>query len=224
MRTLTSLVSLPFAATVVLLGVAPAAAQSGPPGQCDCAPAGAPIAYAAAPPRWATQRLGVGLRVGSLALGEEPDQMEFATGGLALRWRWSRRLELEGSLDHGGPADPDELDPKVTSVTAALLVRFRPEQALGWYLLGGIGATSRDWGEGTTVDTRAHVALGAGVEYRFEHLVLGFEARVLGLGQGDVEDDDIGAGANAVAAPVPTITSADELGGGQVNLSASWYF
>ncbi|MEZ4363072.1 MAG: hypothetical protein R3B48_22965 [Kofleriaceae bacterium] len=229
MRTLT-LASLFFATGVVAVSPTPAAAQSGPPGQCECAPEPAPTPR---PPRWARYQIGVDLRVGSLGLGdpEAPDHQQFATGGIAVRWRMSQRLELHGSLDHGSLAEqgdepgnePGTEGPQVTAVTASLRYHFRTDAPLGWYLHGGLGASSIESADRTVLESRPHLAFGAGLQYRFDHVVLGAELSLLALGQREREASGAGVGASAVAAPAPGADPEDE-GGGQFTLVAGWDF
>jgi hypothetical protein len=197
-----------------------AAAQSGPPGQCDCAP---PAPAHEPPPAWAAQKIGVALRVGSLGLGERDsaEHQEVSTGGLGVRLRVSRRLELEAAIDHGEPRDGSGDRVSITSATAAALLQLRPDAPLGGYLLAGLGATTRQWGEDGPKDTRGHLAVGAGVEYRFRHLVIGAEVRLLALGEGDRDAEVEPAGLSAAA---PSGEERDGLGGGQVTLSGGWYF
>lgn len=210
-----------FACTLVLTFVPLlAAAQSGPPGQCDCAP---PALPPEPPPAWAAQTIGVALRVGSLGLGDRDsaEHQEVGTGGLGVRLRVSRRLELEAAIDHGEPRDGGGDLASITSATAAALLQLRPDAQLGGYLLAGLGATTRQWGEDGPKDTRGHLAVGAGVEYRFGHLVIGAELRILALGEGD---RDAEVGLDELSAAAPSSDERDGRGGGQVTLSGGWYF
>lgn len=214
----------------------PAAAQSGPPGQCACTPPpgamGAPgpqgweVAAPAAEP-WEAQRFGVGLRFGGIGLEDRADngsgeKQEFTAAGLTLRYRASRRIELELAFDHGQQQleDGTSTDLELATFTASMLVHMRPQAEWDWYLLGGIGGNDRRYkGDSDEyADQRAHLALGAGVERRFEHLVLGLEVRALAIGPRD--EDDRGDVITAAK-----VQDEDEgLSGGQISFSAGWYF
>jgi opacity protein-like surface antigen len=204
-----------------------AAAQSGPPGQCgDCAappalwvaPGGAP---GVAPPEpWEAHRFALGLHLGAVSIDDSfaPDgQQQFSTGGLVARYRASRRLELELAIDHGNQQiDEMKTDYQLTAATASLLVHMRPQARWDWYLLAGVGANERRFKDAAdeTADARAHLAFGAGLEYRFDHLVLGLEVRGLAIGARERDDVRIAA-----------VNEDDEgTGGAQASLGASWYF
>jgi hypothetical protein len=199
-----------------------AAAQSGPPGQCECAPVGAPVVAAPSAAPWLAHTWGVGMRVGSAGVTNADDSKEeFATGGLFGRYRWSPRLELELAIDHGRQQLRDGVDGELElgAATASLLVHLWPGSAWDGYVLGGLGVNDRRL-HGTsdnTADARGHVALGVGVERRFEHLVLGLDARALAIGPSKDADP-------AVAARSTQDPQRDGIGGGQVTLSAGWYF
>jgi Outer membrane protein beta-barrel domain len=217
---------LTFPLLVVVLTIlsTPAAAQSGPPGQCDCAPA-APWGNPEVAEPWQAQRWGIGLRVGAAGIDDRDagTKQNFTTGGVSARYRWSRRFELELAVDHGTQQleDGSEGAVELNAATLSLLIHLRPQSSWDWYLLGGIGGGDRRLigAPDSEADARGHIALGAGLEKRFEHLVLGFDVRVLGI---------------AVAEPLkqaPTAarvssdgTTQDGSGGGQVTFTAGWYF
>lgn len=229
--------ALAFAGLAALAN--PAAAQSGPPGQCACTPppgAMGPMAApgpqgwegaAPAPEPWEAQRFGIGLRLGGISLEDRvgngsEEKQEFSAGGLTLRYRASRRIELELAFDHGQQQleDGTTTDLELATFTASMLIHMRPQAEWDWYLLGGIGGNDRRYkGDSDEyADQRAHLALGAGVERRFEHLVLGLEVRALAIGPRDENDRG-----DVIAASV--VQPEDEgLSGGQISLQAGWYF
>jgi Outer membrane protein beta-barrel domain len=198
-----------------------AAAQSGPPGQCECAPVAIPVA-APAPAPWQAHTWGVGMRVGSAGVtNEDASKEEFATGGVFGRYRWSPRLELELAIDHGRQqlSDGVEGELEIGTATASLLVHLWPGSAWDGYVLGGLGVNDRriHGAADDAADARGHLALGLGVERRFEHLVLGLDVRALAIGPADKNQP-------VVAARATQDPQRDGIGGGQVTLSAGWYF
>jgi hypothetical protein len=234
---LASLASLLPVSALAFAGLAalanPAAAQSGPPGQCACTPppgafgpAGAP-GWTPPPEPWEAQRFGIGLRLGGIGLEDRvgngsEEKQEFSAVGLSLRYRALQHIELELAFDHGQQQleDGTTTDLELSTVTASVLLHMRPQAAWNWYLLGGIGVNDRRYkGDADEyADQRAQLALGAGVERRFEHLVLGLEVRALAIGPRD--ENDRGDVINAAV-----VQPEDEgLSGGQLSLSAGWYF
>lgn len=179
---------------------------------------------------WESHRFGLGVRLGgtSISTNYSVDPEEYSTAGLAARYRVSRRWELELAIDHGqldngdGTMGPAEF----SAGTISALLHLRPQARWDWYLLGGLGASERrPYAESDWADERSHVALGVGLERRFEHLVIGIELR--GLAQETTEE--------AAVKPVPvqegglihdhrTDTEHMGAGGGQATLHAAWYF
>lgn len=239
----------PFAGLLLCALAGPVAAQSGPPGNCQCAPAapyavpyGSPAyggspAYAAAgttpyyvvesaPEPWEGHRFGLGLRLGgtSIATNDSENPEDYSTVGLTARYRASRRWELELAIDHGqldngdGTMGPAEF----SSGTISALLHLRPQARWDWYLLGGLGTSERrafaedDWAE-----ERSHLAIGIGLERRFNHLVIGAELR--GLAQQENHE-------TADVRPLPAATAHEppadgmEHGAAQATLHATWYF
>ncbi len=221
----------------LLLAAGSAAAQSAPPGvpgTCECVPMApgqtpigpmaAPVAAPQAEP-WQDQTWGLALHVGGMGLDDGTEvATDYSMAGLAARYRASRRLEIELALDGGREQLPDgtEGDREVRTTTLSLLVHMRPHARLDWYLLGGVGSTARRWrgAQWSDADESAHVALGAGLEYRFEHLVLGLDVRALALAATEVRQD---IPTTALASPSPTREDSQP-GGGQATLSVGWFF
>lgn len=176
---------------------------------------------------WQAHRLGLGLRFGgtSIATSDPENPEEYSTLGLTARWRVSRRWELELAVDHGqldngdGTMGPAEL----SAGTVSALLHLRPHARWDWYLLAGVGGSERrPYAESPSAEERSHLALGVGLERRFEHLVLGVELR--GLAQEATEQE-------LDARPLPSGASHDHSanpqlsnGGAQATLHAAWYF
>jgi hypothetical protein len=177
------------------------------------------------PEPWEQQRFGLGLRLGSLGLSQgEGSEQTYGTAGIAARYRLTRRWELELALDHGteqredGSAGLQELN----SSTLSALFHLRPQARWDLYLLAGVGSSERRFSDRERWDEAVpHVALGLGLERRFEHLVLGVELRALvqpPVIREDIAEPAVGTAATSVR------RQEQEAGGGQATLSASWYF
>lgn len=212
-------------AAPLLVSVAPAAAQSGPPGMCDCGvpvPAVVPVAPAQEAEPWQQQRWGLGLRVGSLGLAEGDYEETYGTAGLAARYRMSRRWELELALEGGQQQleDGSAGDRELSAGTLSVLLHLTPQSRWDWYLLAGLGSSERHLsGDPNPGDERGHLALGGGLEYRFDHLVLGVDVRVLA----QEADTSEAIAASRVSSPGAKTEQLDA-GGGQVTLTGGWYF
>jgi hypothetical protein len=231
MRTLG--LALSFALPLVAAAAAPAFAQSGPPGACECAAPAYP-AYPIVAPAAASwddaHRFGVGLRLSSLGLRPDAnpdDETQFAGGGLTFRYRASARWELEFTAEHfreqldNGEQGEAELD----SGTFSLLFHMAPSRRWDWYLLAGIGGTEdgrEDISDAQREATsQAHVHLGVGIERRFGQLGIAAEVRAVGMARSEKED-------RAVSRPslAPTSPSSDDpetTSGGQLTLLATYY-
>ena len=178
--------------------------------------------------RWA-----VGLSLGSMSLvrdGQSDTETQFGIGELALRFRATRRLELEASAGGGRERLHDGADGDLVVGMAALAARFRfnPEGRWNWFVMGGVGAAAvvRHDASDQEVDdaTRPLGMLGVGLERRFHHFAFQAEARVVGIG--DDEHDDKMTDAPPASAYAVTTTSSNRqaLGGGSVSLGVSYYF
>jgi hypothetical protein len=100
------------------------------------------------PPEWEAHPFQLGPRVGHLQLADVETDEELGMGGLGayLRWRVSRRIALEGSLDIFAAEqrwDDDAEEGTVTRVTVPLMVsglfHLFPEGDLQLYGLVGLG-------------------------------------------------------------------------------------
>lgn len=197
------------------------------------------------------RRWSIGLSIGQLGLSPEeaPEgtEAEFRIAELAIRYRASRRLELELAMSGGREVLADNLEGDLAtgSVTLALRYRFRPEQRWSWWVMGGLGGTVVAPYQSTEAEregaTRPLGMVGIGVERRFRRFAL--QAELRGMGVGPREDamggDDVpvtgggGTGGGGTGGtPPPTgrlpasfaTTHAEELGGGMFTLGASYYF
>lgn len=185
---------------------------------CDVGPASAPVAG------WRSQRLAIGLRLGTLTMeateidGKPRDN--YLTDGLHLRFRATRWLEVESIFEVGMRRDRDGYaGGHVRAVSALGRVHMRPEHALGWSLLGGVAVLGRSWdrvsgpmGETRAESSQAALLGGAGAEYRFGQLALSVDASAVVLG-----DSRFAKGPGMVTR-IP-----GGLRGGQVIAAASWY-
>ncbi len=208
-------VAAPGAAPVVGPGVAPAPA---PEAGCEPRPA-------VMDNRWA---IGFSLGSMSIAPSDTPDaQTHFAVGELALRFRATPHLELEGTIGGGRERTPDNMDGdlEVTTAALALRYRFRAEEHWNWFVMGGLGiaaiashnATSQERSDAT----QPMFELGIGTEYRFDHLALQAELRGFGLGAARSNTAD------PVPASMTTTTTTDpniQRSGGLLSVGVSYYF
>jgi len=204
---------------------------AGPPAQ----PVAAPVAVreSVMANRWA-----IGLSFGGLGVAPEdnPDaKTNFNIGEIALRYRVTRRLELELAVGGGRQVLEDDSEGDLEASTGMLAARYRfmPEHKWNWFLMAGIGGTSIADHDATDEErdaqSRGMFTLGAGIERRFRHFALQAELRGVGLGPRDTEDvpatEVMGTGTAPAAAPPPAPMEAkDNLSGGVFTIGASYYF
>jgi hypothetical protein len=223
---------------------APGEVASAPPPPPSYAPAPAgPCGGSAAPVM--ARRWAIGLSIGRLGVAPdgavEGSEARFSVAELAVRYRATRRLELELGMSGGREvlADGNDGDLAAGSVTLAVRYRFRPEQRWNWFVMGGFGGTviaphasSEAERDGAT---RPLGMAGLGLERRFRRLALQAELRMVGLGPREdaVEGVPVADGGGAPTKPTmpgallpasAATTYADELGGGMFTLGASFYF
>lgn len=217
--------------------VAPAAPQAAP------APA-SPCWHAAAPVPVMEHRWAIGLSIGGMSVApkDAPDgsEAQFRVGELEVRYRATRRLELQLATSGGRQALADSTDGELAAGTVMLGLRYRflPEHRWNWFVSGALGGTVIAPHESTKEQrdgaTRPLGMLGIGVERRFQQLALQAELRMVGLGQRKDAADAVPV-AGGGAAPPPTMlaplvpastaaASADQLSGGMFTLGASYYF
>ncbi len=131
-------------------------------------------------------RFSIGLNMGGLNLGEEAS--EFSVAELAIRYRLTRRIELELSSFGGTQASYsyDGSYDATGSLAIGARYRFLPERKLNWYAsaaIGGAIVAPHDAGEDTLSNSqRGLFMLGIGGEWRFRpHWALQAEARLVSL-------------------------------------------
>lgn len=188
-------------------------------------PVSAPQAVVAPAPRPMPGRFSVSLGVGSLSLGSDQadETVDFGIGQIAARYRGWRHLELELSFAGGNQQLPEaqgggEGDLKIAHITAAARYRFGVENHFNWWLTGGFGVTTIA-PKGATADEasmqqRPHGMLGIGAEYRWTKFALQAEAKGIGVGPTESEQqraDETGMDPAGI-------------GGGSVTVAGAFYF
>ncbi len=175
--------------------------------------------------RWA-----VGLSAGTLGVAPDssPDaKASFDIGELALRFRMTRHLELEGAVGGGHMAysDGSRSSAKVQTAALSLRYRFAVERSWNWWLMGGFGVAAMVDDSATqdqiTQATRALGQLGLGLEHRWDHFALQAELKAIAMDQTKAEKD------GTVAYPQGSIgrtASGDTLSGGVFTIGGSYYF
>lgn len=184
-------------------------------------------------------RLGIGASFGFLQVDAAQfggGVTEFDIGELAIRYRASRRIELELSMSGGREQLPDGGNGQLAtgSVALAARYRFRPEQPWGWWLMGGLGGSVVERSDSTSDErdaaTRALGMAGIGVERRFTHFALQAELRAVAMGsRKDARQVKADPPFAPAGAPVPlyapgNVTYAEELAGTMLTFGASYYF
>jgi opacity protein-like surface antigen len=176
------------------------------------------------------RRLAIGVNFGGYTV-EQPDteslepSTDFSTAELSIRYRISPHVELEALLSGGRQQleDGSEGELAMGAVTINARYRFRAEQHWNWWLSAGIGGTLIERQVSTEEErsdaTRAHLALGIGLEHRWRQFAIHADARVLAIGQREDEDDLV-----LQMEFARDIRTAEELTAGQVTLGASLYF
>jgi hypothetical protein len=183
-----------------------------------------------------SRRWSVGLSLGGMSLAPESrpdDETAFAVGELALRFRATRHLELELAVGGGRERTEDNQDGEL-EVSAAVLAarwRFRPDHAWNWFVMAGLGGaavTRHDASDQERSDaTQPLVTLGIGIERRFRRFALQAEARVVGMGTRERDDDAMASpesrgpfDMDAIVAPAVD----EQRAGGALSIGASYYF
>lgn len=217
---------------------APAPPQPPPP-QGPVAP-GAPAGDPCARPPVMAHRWAIGASVGGLAVtpdeAPEGNESQFRVAELAVRYRASRRIELELAMSGGRQVldDDTEGDLATGSVSFGIRYRFMPEHRWSWWVMGGIGGTVVERHDSTEAErdgaARPLIMAGIGVERRFRRFALQAELRMMGMGQRDDAGDPVPVTGGGVTSPQPRLpasavtTQAEQLSGGMFTLGASYYF
>jgi hypothetical protein len=163
------------------------------------------------------RRWAIGLAVGPESYRPDvanADKTEFGQLELAGRYRIRAPIELGLALHLGGSKDIGE-----GGLYVDLRYRFRPEHALDFYVLGGLGVLSVAH-ENASDDAkrgRGSLRLGVAGEYRWSWFALSAELRLVGVGEN---------GRLAAMSPetVDYQLSRYKLSGGSLALGASFYF
>jgi hypothetical protein len=229
---------------VITIGAAPAAPppaaapmmveEPGPVGP----PAAAPAVICASPRDGVmARRWALGVSFGSMSLAPEsaPErETEFSVGELALRFRATRRLELELAVGGGREriGDDEEGDLLVTSAALNARFRFRPERAWNWFVMAGIGGAAVAHHEASEQEreeaTKPLGMLGIGIERRFRRFALQAEARAVAIGDDRRESGSAAvmgpASADVPAMPVEPSTVEETKAGGTFTIGLSYYF
>lgn len=172
------------------------------------------------PGRWS---IGLGILGSSFAPPNDVQgvmPVDFQGGAVALRYRPWRKVSLELSLGGGRQTLDDGMEGDLAMATGTLAARyhFNQESKLNFWLLFGVGATTIARHDATDEEIdaaqRPHLAIGAGLEYRFTNFALQLEVRALGLGQTETEQMLQEQG----------VYTGEGFNGGEVTLGASYYF
>jgi hypothetical protein len=220
---------------------APPSATPTPPPPPQAAPAWQ-CGYAAPIPVMA-HRWAIGVSFGGMGVAPEdaPEGSEarFRIGEISLRYRASRRIELQLALSGGRQMIEDDAEGDLATGTVMLALRYRfmPEHRWNWYVMGGLGGTVVAPHQSTSAERDAAQrplgALGVGIERRFQRFALSAEVRAVGLGE---REDAMGAdvpvsdGGAAPPKPLPRLPAssaavyAEQLSGGMFTIGASYYF
>lgn len=172
------------------------------------------------PPAQLGHRWGVGLRLTSQQVAPEsaPDEaIQLGGGGLHVRWRFARGFSIELELE-GVESDPEATYRRSHGMTTvALAWHLTPGGVWDWFVLAGIGGgqaeVSYQGADGHTMRYRydqTHARLAVGLERRWHRLGIGAEVGAVGMAKNGAEE-----------APRDDRM---QLSGGQLNLSATYYF
>ncbi len=152
----------------------------------------ASVAHAAPRDRytWDRGRFEVGPRVTQLTLTDDATEASLPMGGVGtyFRWRFSRRLGVEGAFDavfadEIADESPGEVTRATIPATLSAMVYLFPESRFQMYGLGGFGMTAHTvqyeaLGESAEWTTPA-LQVGAGAQYRWNGARLDVSVRGL---------------------------------------------
>lgn len=212
---------------------------TGAPGMSDPVAPVAPVA----PLR--NQRWSVGLGIGSMSLAPHnaPEQeTEYGVGQLAIRYLATRHLEIELAFGGGTEKleDGKQGEREVSQGVLALRYRFSPGRNWNWWVMAGMGSLAVTRHEATPQEhdaaEQSTLQFGAGLERRWSRFALQLELRAVGVKAHEVEEmpvtgtvevDPTGMTKTPETPPPGTTTTndaGDGMKGGQVILSANYYF
>lgn len=209
----------PLALAIASLPLVVATARAQAPGEVapQAAPPPAPPPVAADPcsastgidpmaRRWAIS-LGIGAFTVAPEGAPEGSEAEFDTTQIALRYRASRRLEIELALSGGRQVIDDDIEGDLAHGTFMLGARYRfmPERKWNWWVSGGLGGTviahhTADEDERAAAQ-RPAASLGIGIERRFRRLAIQAELKSFAIGP---RADQTGDAPVAMPQPEPT--------------------
>ncbi len=173
------------------------------------------------PGRWS---LGLNFHAVEYSSENSSESAQFNGGEIAIRYRPWRKVDLELSLGGGRQQiegyDGERMDGELAMGTGTLAARYHFNQENKWnfWLLFGVGATTIAHHDASDEEIdaaqRPHVAVGAGLEYRFVNFALQLEARAIGLGQ--TEDEKM--------LQEQGVYTSEGISGGSIAFGASYYF
>lgn len=195
--------------------------------------------------RWAIS-LGIGAFTVAPEDAPEGSEAEFKTTQIALRYRATRRLEIELALSGGRQVIDDDIEGDLAHGTFMLGARYRfmPERKWNWWVSGGLGGTviahhTSDEDERAAAQ-RPAASLGIGIERRFRRLAIQAELKSFAIGpRADQTDDDApvamppkpeptdpGGGMEPYPLPPEPTSSGEpeELRGASFSINLSYYF
>jgi hypothetical protein len=199
-----------------------------------------PVVPVAPPPAPKPRRWSVGLGVGSLDLAphDAPDvQTHYSVGQLAVRYLATRHLEIELALGGGREKldDGSEGAGEVNQGVLAVRYRFNPAQRWNWWLMAGMGSLAVTHKDATKEERdlaeQSTLQFGAGLERRWQRFALQLELRAVGVKANEREAmpvtgvvTDTGMMVPQKDPPSTTLDAGEGKKGGQVVISANYYF
>lgn len=222
----------PWVASLVPLFAA-ATAHAQAPGAVDPGPSGYGPGYGpyyaqppvepapAPPPLQLPGRFSIGLAMQAMELtsNDSGETVHFDGGEVAIAYRPWRKVDLQLTLG-GGRQNEDGYEGELAMGSGTLAARyhFNQENKVNFWLLFGVGATTVARHDATDEEIdeaqRPHMALGAGVEYRFVNFAFQLEARAVFLGQTEAEMEAVDRGEYTT----------EGISGGTISFGAAYYF
>jgi hypothetical protein len=214
------------------------------------APGMAPVVVAPTPPPQPLRRWSIGLGVGSMDLAPHnaPDaKSHYSIGQLAVRYRATRHLELELALGGGDEKVGEGKEQyttgmQVSQAVLALRYRFNPHRPWNFWVMAGMGSLAVHHEEASDEEREAAqqstLQFGAGLERRWTRFALQLELRAVGVKPHEADamttvqtdpgrpnaDGSMTPPKEPVPPPDSTVYADDGKAGGQMVLSANYYF
>lgn len=145
--------------------------------------------------RWAIA-LGIGAFSVAPEGAPEGSEAEFKTTEIALRYRATRRFEIELALSGGRQVIDDDIEGDLAHGTFMLGARYRfmPERKWNWWVSGGLGGTviahHTSDEDAREAAQRPAASLGIGIERRFRRLAIQAELKSFAIGPRADQTDD----------------------------------